>query len=295
MLPYKVRLGLKVMFQKAFGHRTELVDDKKFNEILFWIMFGRKANFESPSTFSEYVCARKLRDDAYEFSPYTDKYEARKYVEATVGAEYLNECYGVYNSFDEIDFDSIPDRFALRGTHGSGYNIIVTDKNSFDKIDAAKKFKKWLSKNYYYKCRERNYKNIMPRISCDKYLECQKYDGLPELKVFCFGGKAKFICYNLCKDGKTLTNMYDSNWNYLDIQKGYGHFDDKTVPSNAEEIIRIAEKLADPFEFVRVDLYNVDDKIIFSELTFFTGGGFVPFNPPKYDEEFAKFFKELED
>ena len=140
----------------------------------------------------------------------------------------------------------------------------------------------------------RNYYKIKPRICCDKFLECQTYDGLPEMKVFCFAGKAKFICYNLCKDGKTYTNMYDENWQYLDIRKGYAHFEDKSAPENSEEIIRVAESLAKPFEFVRVDLYNVDGKILFSELTFFTGGGLVPFDPPEYDEKFARFFDELD-
>ncbi|MBQ8208437.1 MAG: hypothetical protein IJZ89_06880 [Clostridia bacterium] len=270
------------------------MSDEAFNKLLFRIMFGRKADFENPKSFSEFVCARKLRDDAFDLYNYTDKYEAREYVGKAVGDQYLNECYGVYERFEDIDFEALPDKFALRGTHGSGYNIVVTDKSCFDRRDAAKKFKKWLGKNYYHRCRERNYFKIKPRICCDKFLECENYDGLPEMKVFCFGGKAKFVCYNLCKDGKTYTNMYDENWNYLDIRKGYEHFEDKSVPENSKEIFRIAETLAKPFDFVRVDLYNVDGRIIFSELTFFTGGGFVPFDPPEYDEKFASYFRELE-
>ena len=295
MLPYKVRLFFKVLSQTLFGKATKLMSDEAFNKLLFRIMFGRKADFKNPKSFNEFVCARKLRDDAYDLWPYTDKYEAREYVRKTVSEKYLNECYGVYDSFEDIDFDKLPDKFALRGTHGSGYNIVVTDKSKFDRKKASKKFGKWLKRNYYHRCRERNYFKIKPRICCDKFLECETYDGLPELKVFCFGGKAKFISYNLCKNGKTYTNTYDENWNYIDLKKGYEHFEDKSVPENHDEIISVAEQLAKPFEFVRVDLYNVDGRILFSELTFFTGGGLVPFDPPEYDEKFAIYFKEIEE
>ena len=294
MLPYKLRLALKVLVMNVFGGAEKLMSDKTFNGLLFRIMFGRKADFDNPKTFSEHVCARKLREDAYDLWRYSDKFEARKYVEETVGAQYLNECFGAFERISDIDFDALPDKFALRGTHGSGYNIVVTDKSCFDKKKADKKFSKWLKKNYYHRCRERNYKNIKPRICCDAFLECKTMEGLPEFKIFCFGGKAKFISYNLFKDGKTYTNCYDADWNYLDFKKGYDHFEDKSVPENHEEILNIAEKLAKPFPFVRVDLYNIDGKIIFSELTFFTGGGFVPFEPPEYDKKFAEYFSELE-
>lgn len=293
MLPYKFRLLLKVTVQRLFGKRTKIMNDEVFNKLLFLIVFGRNANFQNPKSFNEYICARKLYDDAFELWSYTDKYEVRTYVENTIGKEYLNECYGVYSIPQEIPFAQLPERFALRGTHGSGCNLIVTDKNQLNKKEAIRKFNGWLQRNYYYRCRERNYYKITPRVMCDKYLECSTTEGLPELKVFCFGGKAKFIGYNLCLNGKTYTNIYDANWNYMEVQKGYGHFNDCVIPENRDEIIAIAEKLSKPFEFVRVDLYNVDNRIVFSELTFFSGGGFVPFNPPESDIQFAEYFKVI--
>jgi len=290
---YKLKLLIKVIIQKVFGKNVRIMSDETFNKLLFFVIFGRIPDFNNPKTFSEHVCARKLREDAYDLWPYTDKYEAREYVRKTVGDKYLNECYGVYDSFEDIDFDKLPDKFALRGTHGSGFNIVVTDKSKFDRKRASKKFGKWLKKNYYYRCRERNYFKIKPRICCDKFLKCETMEGLPEFKVFCFDGKAKFVSYNLNKDGHTYTNMYDENWNFMNIKKGYEQFDSKELPENHMEIFEVAEKLAAPFEFVRVDLYNVDGRIVFSELTFFTGGGLVPFEPEEYDEKFASFFENL--
>lgn len=294
-LEFKFRIAIKLIVYKLFSKRTKLMDDETYNKLLFFITFGRIPDFDNPQTFNEYICARKVRRDEYDLWKYTDKYEVRKYVADTIGEEYLNQCYGVYDSFEQIDFDSLPDRFALKGTHGSGYNIIVSDKSKFHYKKAQKKFKKWLGQNFYYLGREKNYYNIRPRIMCDRYLECETCEGLPEMKVFCFAGKAKFISYNMAVNGKFFSNIYDDRWNLLDMRRGYDHFDADCIPENHDEIIRIAEKLAEPFDFVRVDLYNINNKVVFSELTFHSGGGFVPFTPAYYDKEFAKYFEELED
>lgn len=293
-MPYKFRILLKLIVYKLFAKKTKLINDEAYNKLIFFITYGRKADFDHPKTFNEYICARKVRRDEYDLWLYTDKYQAREYVKQTVGPQYLNECYGVYNSYDDIDFDALPNRFALRCTHGSGMNLIVTNKAEINHKKARKNFRKWLNQNFYYLGREKNYFHIPPRIVCDKFLECDSQEGLPEAKVFCFNGKAKFISYNLCIDGKTFTNIYDPQWNYLDIRRGYAHYESKSVPENANEIIAVAEKLAAKFDFVRVDLYNVDNHVIFSELTFHSGGGFVPFKPAQCDEAYAKYFEELE-
>lgn len=290
----KFRILLKLIIYALFSKRIGILDDEQYNKLIFLITFGRKANFDHPQTFNEYICTRKVRLDEYDLWIYTDKYKVREYVERTIGSEYLNECYGVYDQFEDIDFSNLPDSFALRGTHGSGYNIIVQENHKFNKRKAAKKFKKWLSENYYYLGREKNYFKIKPRIMCDRFLISKENEGLPEMKVFCFGGKAKFISHTICIGGKTYSNLFDSKWNYLNIRRGYHHYRDKSIPKNHCKIIEVAERLAAPFDFVRVDLYNVDGKIYFSELTFHSGGGFVHFTPESYDYEFAKYFKALE-
>lgn len=294
MLLFKLRIAIKLLMYKLFARRTKLMNDERYTKLLFFVMFGRKANFDAPRTFNEFICARKVRRNEWDLSKYTDKYEVREFVRDTVGDKYLNTCFGAYASFDDIPFDTLPNCFALRGTHGSGYNIIVTDKASFDVERARKQFKKWLGENYYYIGREKNYYRIPPRIMCDEYLESLTTEGLPELKVFCFDGKAKFISYNMCMEGKTYTNYYDAQWNYMDVRIGYPHFQNADIPDNREEIIRVAEALAQAYDFVRVDLYNVDNRIVFSELTFHSGGGLVPLTPSEYDEKFAQYFMELE-
>ena len=293
-LEYKARILVKLLIYKLFSKRTKLMNDETYNKLIFWVTFSRIPNFDNPQTFNEYICARKVRRDEYDLWRYTDKYEVRKYVEETVGSKYLNENYAIYDNFDQIEFDKLPNRFALRCTHGSGYNLIVTDKSKLIHKTARKRINKWLGENFYYLGREKNYYRIKPRIMCDKFLECKNSEGLPEIKVFCFNGKTKFISYNLVLEGKTYSNIYDENWQLLQMRRGYSHFKTNGIPDNHNEIIQVAEKLAKAFDFVRVDLYNVDNCIVFSELTFHSGGGFVPFSPSVYDREFAKFFKELD-
>ncbi len=288
----KLRIAIKLIVYKLFSKNTR-ISDETYNKILFFVMFGRIPDFDNPRTFNEYICARKVRLDEFGLSKYTDKFEVRDYIAKCIGEQYLNETYGVFNSFDDIPFEELPEQFVIRGTHGSGYNIIIKNKNEFDKKKAKKNVDHFLKQNYYYFGREKNYFNIKPRVLCDKYIEGVADGTVPEAKVFCFKGKAKFISYNIVIDGQTYTNHYDSTWNKLNYRQGYPEYYKEIVIPNQKEIIEIAEKLALLFEFVRVDLYNLSNKILFSELTFHSGGGLVPFEPEKYDYQFGEYFKEV--
>ena len=283
----KARILLKVMAMKFFEKFPNLISDQGHSKLLFRIMFGYPLDLEHPKTMNEYICATKIRDEKLEYWRYTDKYEVRKYVEDTIGDKYLNEVLGVYHSFDEIDFDTLPSAFALKATHGSSYNVIVPDKQQLDCAAAKKKFDKWLKENFYYKDREKNYKLIEPRIMCDAYL-CPTDGELEEYKLFCFRGKVGFIQHNKAVGGNRHSNIFSPSWELMDVKYGYEGYPNDEKPECGDELISMAEKLAQPFEFVRVDLYHVDGKIIFSELTFHSGGGLVPFAPKEYDREFGK-------
>jgi len=291
MIVSKFRILLKVLFIDFYMYFPKLISDKNHSKLLYWCMFGKVPNLENPTTFNEYICAEKIKDYKLDYWKYADKYQAREYVAEVIGDKYLNEVIGIYNSFDEIDFEKMPKTFVMKGTHGSSYNIIVTDKDKLDKNNARKKFNKWLKENFYLKDREKNYKNIKPRIMVDKFLSPE--DGIiEEFKLFCFNGKVKMISYNKGEGQDRRTRLFDENWNKLDVVYGYSGFDVKNLPDNKDEFIEIAEKLAEPFEFIRVDLYNIDGKIYFSELTFHPGGGLVPFNPPEFDKTLGSFLKK---
>lgn len=289
----KLRLLIKQCIICLLGTRVNIIDDAKYNSLIYRVIFGRWLDLDHPKTFNEHIIRRKVYLDEYELWMYTDKYEVRKYVEQTVGLQYLNPLIGIYDSFDAIDFSALPERFALKGTHGSGYNIVVPDKNKLNKKAARRKFSRWLSENYYFKSREKNYFRIKPRIMCDAYIDAPTGFGLPEFKVFCFNGIPRIVAYNMTKDGRTFTNTYTADGKLIDVKKGYERIPNAELPGNFDELIDIARVLAQPFPFVRVDLYNVDGRIIFSELTFHSGGGFVPFTPQEYDVEFGHFFDDV--
>lgn len=291
-ISFKIRIVLKLAAYKLFS-KNRLLSDETYNKLLFFIMFGRIPDFDNPQTFNEFICARKVRLDEYWLSRYTDKYEVRDYVAQCIGEQHLNEIYGVFNSFDEIPFEALPDQFVLRGTHGSGYNIIVKDKKAFDREKAKKFINGFLKENFYYLGREKNYYNIVPRVLCDKYIEGVADGTIPEAKVFCFKGKAKIVSYNIIIDGQRYSNHYDAEWNKLDYRQGYPGYENALEIPNQKELINIAETLAQPFDFVRVDLYNLPNNILFSELTFHSGGGLVPFKPEQYDYQFGEYFKDV--
>lgn len=291
---FKFKIALKLAAYKLFSN-NKLLSDEAYNKLLFFIMFGRLPNFDDPKTFNEFICARKVRLNEYWLSKYTDKYEVREYVAESIGEEHLNEIYGVYCSFDEIPFATLPNQFVLRGTHGSGYNVIVKDKNNLDMAKTKKIVEGFLKENFYYLGREKNYFNIEPRVLCEAFIKGVANGTVPEVKVFCFNGKAKFVSCNVVVEGKTRTNHYDAEWNILDYCQGYDAFENMTEIPHKTELIVLAEELAAAFDFVRVDLYSLPDKILFSELTFHSGGGLVPFEPEEYDYRFGKYFKELKE
>lgn len=283
----KLKILIKVLLMRFFEAFPQLISDEAHAKLLFRVMFGYTPDLRHPQTMNEYICATKISDAKTAYWKYTDKYEVRSYVRDVIGTQYLNEVVGIYDSFDVIDFDRLPDAFAMKATHGSSYNIIVPDKSKLDRAAAKKKFDRWLKENFYYKDREKNYRDIKPRIMCDAFLR-PKDGQLEEYKLFCFKGKVGFIQHNKQIDGRRYDNIFDAQWNILPVKYGYDGFPGDSKPQNGDELVAIAERLAVPFELVRVDLYNVDGRIVFSELTFHSGGGLIPFEPREYDREVGR-------
>ena len=283
----------KMLLKKVivwFSNRVPwLITDENYSKLLYFVVFGRHIDLQRPLTFNEHIIVKKLENIKYSYAKFTDKYEVREYVKKCVGEKYLNPMYGIYDNFDEIDFSILPEKFALKATHASGFNIIITDKNNLDISKARKKFRKWLKTNFYYKDREKNYFNIKPRILCDKYIQFD--NELVEYKLYCFNAKVRFICQNIDKNGRRYTNVLDENFNTIPVRFGYDNLK-YPITEKSQELVCIAEKLASPFGFVRVDLYENKGEILFSELTFHSGGGLVPFDPEYFDYEFGKFFEE---
>lgn len=289
----KLRILFSQLFIVFFGKRTRLVSDELFNKVLFFLRTGKKANLRNPETFNENVLARKVYCDEYDLSFYTDKYEVRRYIEEKIGKEYVVPALGVWDSTDEIDFSALPESFVLKATHGSGWNVVVKDKSVFNPEISCKKLQKSLSCNYYHKSREKNYKNIKPRILCEEYVATKNKKGLIDFKVYCFCGNAGFFEVTYTVDGKIHQTLFYPDFSLVGMQNGREEAEiDSYVREKKDKIISLAEILASEFEFVRVDFYIADGNIYFSELTFHSGGGIRPIEPEQVDRDMGSFFKK---
>lgn len=253
---------------------------------------GREVNLENPKTFNDKLQWLKLNWYDPLATKCADKYEVREIIEDRIGKEYLNELYGVYESVDEIDLDELPSSFVLKGTHGSGFNIICKDKNKMDWDTEYKKMRRWLRTNYYWQNREWVYKDMKPRIICEKYIETEDGKPLKDYKLFCFDGEPKFMFVATDRGLETKFDFYDLDWNKIPVMQHYptsNYIIDK--PNNLEQMIKCASILSKGFPHVRVDFYLNSGDIIFGELTFFHFSGMERFEPNKYDVIFGDYLK----
>lgn len=268
-------------------------DDAEISKIQYLLKNNVRPNINNPKEFMEKTLWLKLYYYKENYGNYVDKYEVRKYIEEKIGPNYLNELLGVYNTASEINFETLPDQFVIKGTHGSGYNIIVKDKSTLNINKTKTKINKFLSQNYYDKFREAIYKNLKPRIIIEKYISEIDNDSLIDYKFHCFHGQPKYVFVQKNKSQNITKSFYDMNWNKILPEKFIPAFanSDFKKPENFEEMIQIAQKLAEGFIFLRVDLYSIGDKIVFGELTFFSNGGLIRSSIEKFNKEFGDLIK----
>ncbi|WP_224490272.1 ATP-grasp fold amidoligase family protein [Robertkochia flava] len=246
---------------------------------------GKTPNLSKPVTFSEKLQWLKLNYHNPMMTVCADKYEVRSYLSDKGYEDILGEIIGVYDKVEEIQLDSLPEKFVIKATHGSGWNLICTDKSKINWFWWRKIFKIWLKNNIFWPGREWPYKNMKPRLIAEKYLT-DKSGQLMDYKFFCFNGKAHFIQANKGRGSiDHAQNFYDLEWNIQPFGKDLKPRPDIEIeaPENLVRMIQIAEDLAGDFPFVRVDFYEVEDKIIFGEMTFYPKSGLPDFNPIEYD------------
>ena len=209
----------------------------------------------------------------------------------------LNELLGVYNSPFEIDFNQLPDQFVLKATHGSGFNIVVKNKSTLNKWQARLLLHTWMHQDNYWSGREWVYKEMPRHIIAEKYLEDETGE-LRDYKFYCFNGEPSFMQLEVGRGTNHNTrNFYDMEWRLLPFGKELPHNPDIVVskPQSFEEMIHIAKVLSKPFQYVRVDLYQVGGKVFFGELTFFPAGGAPDFVPEEYDRIVGDMWKLREE
>ena len=266
---------------------------------------GKRLSFDNPITFTEKIQWLKLYDQDPRKGPYSDKYEVRAFIKSSIGEKYLNDLISIngrdvfYNAND-IDFDKLPNQFVLKCSHASHFNFIIKDKSSLKRTDIRKikkQLNKWLKIRYaFVNGLELQYEMTKPSIIIEKYLTIN--DDLPDYKFFCFDGEVKFAWIDMGrysgKHRRAIFNPYNPKEVFGFQMGGREQFlpiENLVLPKDYNEMLKIAEKLADNFTFVRVDLYNVNEKIYFGELTFSSGSGYRCPDPKEADVELGKFIK----
>lgn len=279
-----------------FSYLTELgltrwMSDEQFLKKEYYLAMGKPLNLDNPQTFNEKLQWLKIHNRKPEYTTMVDKYAAKQYVADRIGSQYIIPTLGVWDHFDDIDFDVLPDQFVLKCTHDSGGLVICKDKSRLNKKAAKRKIEHCLRRKYYYVHREWPYKDVKPRIIAEKYMaddfDSKKLESLTDYKFFCFDGTVDSVM--LCMDrntGDTKFYFFSPDWKLLRINKR-----GKAAPSNftlpkpicMDEMITLAQELSKGLPYVRIDLYQCAGRVYFGEITFFPDSGFDPNILPETD------------
>lgn len=271
---------------KKIKYLMRYIPDKTYLQIYYFLQFGKLCDFKNPTTFNEKLNWLKINNRDSLYTKLVDKYEVKEYVEKVIGGGYTIPTFGVWEHFDDINFDMLPNQFVLKCTHDSEGLVIVKDKSTMDKNAAREKIETALKHNFYYVGREWPYKNVHPRIIAEQYMEDHIDKELRDYKFYCFDGipKIMYIASNR-NSGHVNFDFYDMEFNHLDITQKYPNASEPLrKPEHFKEMIGLAKKLSNGFPHVRVDFYEVDGKVYFGELTFFSMSGLTPFKPAKWDK-----------
>ena len=267
--------------------------DKAFLKLAFLLNMGRKLDLKNPKTFNEKMQWLKLYDRKPIYTTMVDKYAVKKYVADLIGEEYIIQTLGVWDSFDQIDFDSLPDQFVLKCTHDSGGLVICRDKSKLDIKAAKAKIEKSLKCRYYYSSREWPYKNVKPRIIAERYMQDGQTQTSPVYKVFTFGGEPKLI--QAIQDDKTpqeTIDYFDLDWNRLDMRQNFPNSEKPlTRPGKLQQILSLSRTLCGALPFVRTDFYSINGNVYFSEFTFYSDSGYASFHPQQWDQTLGGWIK----
>ena len=256
---------------------------KLLNEV-YEQRIGHPINWENPKTYTEKMQWEKLYNNNPMKTMLSDKYLVREWVKDMIGEEYLIPLIGVWDSFDQILLDTLPDQFVLKTNHGSGTNVIVTDKAALDWKAIKKKVNDWMQMDFAYTTFfEMHYSQIERKILVEKYLETELGE-LQDYKFLCFDGVPKFCWVDLGRYKNHTRTVFDMNWKKEPWSQVCETADNVPKPKNFDKMIEIATKLCQGFAHVRVDLYNVDGKIYFGEMTFTNGSGMDRIIPEEYDQ-----------
>jgi hypothetical protein len=272
-----------------YPHMRHILSKKNYLKWMFRKVHGYPLDLENPKSLSEKIQWIKANCDLEPLSMFVDKYSVREFVKEQIGEQYLVPLIGVYDQLDDIDIDLLPRRFVMKATHGCGWNILVKDKDCMDWKRVRTKMNRWLRSNYNVH-EETCYRNLKGRIIIEEYLE-EPHRSLKDYKFYCCNGEPLGLHVDIDRFGDHTYRTYDAKWNEFVKRKHYQEIPPNvSKPDKFDELLDVCRKLSNGFSYVRVDLYCIDGRIFFGELTFTPGNGMASFDPVESDYYFGEPF-----
>lgn len=254
---------------------------------------GKKLNLDNPILYNEKVQYSKLYYHDSRLKKLVDKAEVRDYVAEVIGEKHLTRLIGIFDSVEEIPFDRLPERFVMKLTNGSGFNYVCNHKTAEDIKKIKKRFRQWLKIDFFMLGREWAYKGMKNRILCEEYLESDTSSGLNDYKVFCFDGVPKLIQVDFARFTNHRRNLYTTNWEFLNERVAYENDPNANLPKPAvfDEMLECAKRLSKGFPQVRVDFYCIGNRLVFGEMTFYHGAGYLHFEHEEFEKQLGSYWK----
>ena len=269
------------------------MNDRTFIKYEFFSGMRKFPDLKNPKTYNEKLQWLKLNDIHPEYGRLVDKFEAKQVVNQILGGDaYTIPTLGVWEKFEEINFDSLPEQFVLKTTHDSGSVVMVKSKREMDVRKVRAVIERSLKHSYFYEHREYPYKYVKPRILAEQYMVDESGKELKDYKFFCFDGEPKMFFIATDRPTDTRFDFFDVDFNHLPFRQGHPWATREIKkPDGFDAMLEVARKLSKGYPHVRVDLYNIRGKIYFGELTFFHFSGNVPFEPAEWDYKIGTWLK----
>lgn len=296
LIPYEYRKYIRhprTIFGKLWQYCSPLVkDDRRYLSVLYRLRVGARLDLDKPERYTAKLQYLKLNDHRDIYHTLVDKYSVKEYVEAKLGPGYVIPTLGVWDSPGQIGWAALPDSFVLKCTHDCGSAILCRDKSRLDVREVSARLDKALSRDQFMPYREWAYLGVPRRIIAEP-LVSEAGGGLKDYKFFCFNGVVKALYVAAGREkGDTRFDFFDRDFRHLDIVNEHPNAGTPArKPENYEKMVEIAETLSEGFPHVRIDLYNVDGKILFGEFTLYWGGGLNAFEPDEWDYVFGRWLE----
>jgi hypothetical protein len=276
----------KKLFWGLFRH---FLSDKNYARVRYKLERGFFPDLENPERLTEKIQQLKLFDRNPLRQQAADRIKMREYVQEKVSSEYLIPVLGVYNTLEKYDWDRLPDQFILKANHGCGFVKIIRDKASENFEDIKQLTKEWQNQDYSKLGREWVYKDLPRSIIAEELLLSDSGEIPHDFKFTCIHGRVEFVQVDVGRFNNQKRNLYDREFNQLDVKLLYPQYEGEIEqPAQWDDAVQLSEKLASDFDFIRVDLYLVHDKIFVGELTNFPGSGFIGFDPDEFDKKIGR-------